>query len=279
MAVQGLCLFIIIASFLKWIFSVSPLVFLIDLEIIIHFKANKKQKTKLVINESRVIKINCFHRCIATATIGRPARWFSPQSCWVSQKKRKQVKLRETFAPLTDDLFSFWQLKGPSGGIQREYQKGTKKEPTVCFHNVDGPRIRWKSHGDGVTRTKRSARTWKLLRLTPPTNDFQQLTSPLHHRYSFSQKPWNCKKKKKGLWGVGGGGGDNKCMSRAGVRFGARACVQQLKATKRNNFSRGSPEIYHFRRAGRSVRHKVQSNGAAFFFFFQGEEEEEIMNI
>lgn len=178
---------------------------------------------------------------------------------WSRYAKKSKARDGRRSCPMFYSAFDSW--RAPSGWTQREYQKGKIKKKRVdglysqCRRAADA----LKSHAACVARTKRSARTWKLLRLTPPTNGFQQLTSPLHHlgqTLKFLAKPWNTGKKKRKKDG-------NKFMSRASVRFAVHARVQRLKATERNNFSRGSQEIYRFRRAGCSIRRKVQSNGTA----------------
>lgn len=169
-----------------------------------------------------------------------------------------QVRIRETLVPLPNDLFSFCQLKGGEWLNSKRLLKWWKKEASVSFHNADGSQTRSKSHAARVARAKSSARTWTLLRLTPPTNGFQEFTSPLHHlgqTLKFLAEPWNSGKREEKKATM------NLCLAPACVSV----CAQQLTATKQNHFSRGSPEIYRFRRARCGIRHKVQSNGTAFF--------------
>lgn len=119
-----------------------------------------------------------------------------------TQKKSKARDARSR-GPMFYSAFDSW--RGPSGWTQREYQKDTKKRANGLFSQCRRATAAFKSHGADVARKERSARTWKLLRLTPPTNGFQQLASPLHHlgqTLTFRAKPWNTgeKKEKKQQW-------------------------------------------------------------------------------
>lgn len=181
-------------------------------------------------------------------TTGRRARWVSDERETVGAAAQCFIQL------LTAEGCRVAELKENTKRVKLK-----KKRVDGLFSQCRRAADTLKSHAACVARTKRSARTWKLLRLTPPTNGFQQLTSPLHHlgqTLKFLAKPWNTEGKKRKKDG-------NKFMSRASVRVAVHARVQRLKATERNNFSRGSQEIYRFRRAGCSIRHKVQSNGTA----------------
>lgn len=174
-------------------------------------------------------------KCVITLKLcvpggGIPAAHYRT-TCAVSQRRARDGRRS---CPMFYSAFDSW--RGPSGWTQREYQKGKIKKKRVdgLFSQCRRAADTLKSHAACVARTKRSARTWKLLRLTPPTNGFQQLTSPLHHlgqTLKFLAKPWNTEGKKKEKKTA-----TNLCLALACASLCTRAC---------SDWKRPSETIFH----------------------------------